>query len=219
MKKVSAILSVLLVGSAAAVSQEATWETVSIPGVCTFQIPPTVELQKGTYKKRNDQFRKTVLEIDTAPDRVVFQPKGINESSPIALKSYCRIIVETERGSRGDYVSIDEPMALSVSDLKALDNELKSQMQQSAALSTAKGMKMTLLSWQPVKIVRVNGVGALLTAYTRSMNDGPPAYVRIYQIQNNDCVHKITISYRESEGDLWEADFAKVIETFKFTKR
>ncbi len=192
---------------------------MSIPGICTYQIPPTVEIQKGTYKKVNDQFRKTVLEIDTAPDRVVSQPKGINELNPIALKRYCRIIVETERGSRGDYAKIDEPMALSASELKELDNEFKSQMQQSAVLSTAKGMKMTLLSWQPVKIVRVNGVVALLITYSRSMNDAPAALVHMYQIQNNDYVHKITISYRETESKLWEEDLTKVIETFKFTKR
>jgi len=32
---------------------------------------------------------------------------------------------------------------------------------------------MTILSWQGVKITRVNGVDALLTTYTRSINDAP----------------------------------------------
>ena len=213
------ILCMLALSGVAARAQDETWETVSIPDICTYQIPSTVELQKGTYKKINDQFRKTVLEIETTPDRVVAQPKGINDFDPVALKRYCRIIVETERGSRGDYAKLDEPMALSAAELKELETELKSQLQQGAALSTSKGMKMTILSWQGAKIARVNGVDALLTTYTRSMNDAPPVLVRMYKIQNNDCLHTITISYRESESNLWAADLGKVIGTFKFKKR
>jgi len=200
-------------------SHYSSWETVSIPGICTYQIPPTVEIQKGTYKRVNDQFRKTVLEIDTTPDRVVAQPKGINDFDPVALKRYCRIIVETKRGSKADYCRLDEPLAVSALELRELDKEFKGQIQQAAALSTSKGMKMTILSWQPTKIVRVNGVDALLTTYTRSMNDAPSALVRMYKIQNNDCLHTITISYREAESDHWAEDFGKVIGTFKFSKR
>lgn len=209
----------LVLNGAAVCAQDETWETVSIPGICTYQIPPTVELQKGTYKKINDQFRRTILEIDTTPDRVVAQPKGINDFDPVALKRYCRVIVETERGSRGDYAKLDEPMALSAAELKELEKELKNQLQQGAALSTSKGMKMTILSWQGAKISRVNGVDALLTTYTRSMNDAPAALVRMYMIQNNDCLHTITISYREAESALWAEDLGKVIGTFKFKKR
>lgn len=219
-KRLFAIICVLVLSGVAVSAQNEMWETVSIPGICTFQIPPTLEIQKGTYKKINDQFRKIILEIDTTPDRVVAQPKGINDFDPAALKRYCRVIVETERGSRGDYGKLDEALSLSESELKELDKEMKSQMQQAAAaLSTAKGMKMTILSWQGTKITRVNGVDALLTTYTRSTNDAPSVLVRMYRIQNNDCLHTITISYRESESNLWAADLDKIIGTFKFKKR
>jgi len=200
-------------------SQEAAWETVSIPGICTYQIPPTVELQKGIYKKFNDQFRKTILEVDTTPDRVVAQPKGINDFDSVSTKRYCRIIVQTDRGSIGDYSNLDEPLALSENELRETDRAFKSQIQQDASRFNAKGVGMTLISWEGTKITRVNGVDALVTTYARSMNDGPPALVRIYTIQNNDCVHKITISYRESESSLWAADLGKVIGTFKFKNR
>ena len=220
MRKVLLVtLSALVVGIVVARAQDATWETISIPSICTYQIPPTVEIQNGTYKKFNDQIRKVILEIDTTPDRVVAQPKGINDFDPVALKRYCRIIVETERGSRGDYSKLDEPLAVSASELQELDKELKSQNQQAAALLTSKGTKVTLLSWQPVKIVRVNGVDALLATNTRSVNDAPPALVRMYSIQNGDVMHKITISYRQSEKDIWATDLDKVIGTFKFKKR
>jgi len=131
----------LVLSGVAARAQDETWDTVSIPGICTYQIPSTLELQKGTYKKINDQLRKSVLEIETTPDRVVAQPKGINDFDPVALKRYCRVIVETERGSRGEYAKLDEPMALSAAELKELETEIKSQLQQGAALLTSKGIK------------------------------------------------------------------------------
>ena len=200
-------------------SADSTWETISIPGVCTYQIPPTLEIQKGAYKRGNDQFRKTVLEISESPDRVVAQPKGVNDFDPVASKRYCRVIVDTKRGTRGDYAKLDELPAVSEAEMKDLDREIKNQTFHDWELASSKGMKATILSWQPAKIVRINNFDALFVTYTRSANDAPPVLVRDYQIQNNDCIHEITISYRESEKQLWADDLGKVIGTFKFTKR
>ena len=213
------VVLVLLAGVLSTQAQEITWETVSIPGICTFQIPPTVEIQKGTYKWVSDQFKKMVLEISESPDRVVAQPKGINDLDPIALKKYCRIIVETERGTKGDYARLDETLLVSEAELKELDKEFKNQLEQLAAMWDAKGVKMTILSWQPIKITRVNGVDALVITYTRSLNDAPSVLVKVYRIQNNDVMHSIAISYRESEKEIWADDLGKVINTFKFEKR
>ena len=220
MKNIAIVLALILLAGVLATQAQATkWETVSIPEICTFQIPPTVEIQKGTYKRINDQFKKMVLEISESPDRVIAQPKGINDLDPVALKKYCRIIIETERGTKGDYVKLDEPLLVSEAELKELDKEFKNQLEQLVAIWNAKGVKMTILSWQPFKITRVNGVDALVITYTRSINDAPSVLVQVYTIQNNDVMQKIAISYRESEKDIWADDLGKVINTFKFKKR
>lgn len=222
MKNIAIVVAlVLLAGVLTTQAQETTWETVSIPGLCTFQIPPTVEIQKGTYKRITDQFQKVILEIDESPDRVVVQPKGINDFDPVALKKYCRIIVETRRGTKGDYAKLDEPLSVSEAELKEFDKELRNQTeQQTVSILNAKGVKMTILSWQPAKITRVNGVDALVITYTRSINDAPSVLVQVYMmIQNNDVMHTIAISYRESEKDIWADDLGRVINTFKFNKR
>ena len=219
-KNITIVLAlILLAGVLATQAQETTWETVSIPGICTFQIPPTVEIQKGTYKRINDQFKKMVLEISESPDRVIAQPKGINDFDPVALKKYCRIIVKTERGTKGDYVKLDEPLLVSEAELKEFDEERKNQVEQETAILNAKGIKRTILSWQPAKITRVNGVDVLVISHTRSINDAPSVLVQVYMIQNNDFMHLIAISYRESEKDIWADDLGKVINTFKFEKR
>jgi len=213
------MITVVLVGAGPAQSDNRQWEVVSVPGICTFQIPPTVEIQKGTYKKANDQFRKAILQIVTSPNHVMAQPRGINDLDPVALKQYCRIIVETERGSKGDYARLDEPLAVSGLELTEIDGQLRKQIEQGAVLSTSKGMKMNILSWQPAKIVRLSGVYALRATYTRTINDAPTVIVNMYTIQNNDAMHRITISYRESEKDRWAEDLERVLGTFKFRKR
>ena len=95
----------------------------------------------------------------------------------------------------------------------------RQQMKQAAAISTDKGMKMEILSWLPAEITKFNGVNAIKMTYSRSMKNKPPAIVNIYLIQNNDCMHTITISYRTTEEHLWANDLGKVIDTFKFNKR
>lgn len=214
------VMLILLVGILATQAQETAWQTVSIPGLCTFQIPPTVEIQKGTYKRVDDQFRKMLLEISESPDRVIAQPKGINDFDPVAIKKYCRIIVETVRGTKGDYAKLNEPLLLSEAELEEFDEEYRNQVEQQAAILDAKGVKLTILSRQPLKITCINGVDALVSTYTRSVNDTPSVLVQVYMmIQNNDVMHTIAISYRESEKDIWANDLGKVINTFKFEKR
>jgi len=84
------MITVVLVGAGPAQSDNRQWEVVSVPGICTFQIPPTVEIQKGTYKKANDQFRKAILQIVTSPNHVMAQPRGINGGFKAILPDNCR---------------------------------------------------------------------------------------------------------------------------------
>lgn len=220
MKTIIAVFLILCVAYYVSPNAQAeTWQTVSIPEICTFQIPPTMEIQKGNYKQGNEKFQKEILEISITPDRVVVQQKGLNSFDPQALKRYSRVIVETARGQHGDYETLYTPLIAPEGELIDIDAVLKQQIQQSATQSAAKGMKLEILSWQPTKIVRVNGIDALKTSYSRSMNNGPPTVVNIYMIQNNDYMHRITISYRLAEKSLWATDLMKVINTFKFKKR
>jgi hypothetical protein len=212
------IFSAIFFGTMTSHAQDETWQTVSIPGICTYQIPPTVEIQKGMYKEMMTQARQ-ILEISTSPDHVVAQPKGINDFDPIALKRYCRIIVESEKGAKGEYLKLGNRLIASAEELREIDKIFKSGAQQQMAQLTSRGMKSALVSWQPTKIVRINGVDAFLTTYTRIVNDDAPALVRMYMIQNNDAMHTIIISYREAASYLWADDLNRVIGTFKFIKR
>ncbi len=192
----------------------AAWKTVSVPGICTFQIPPTMELQAGKYRAVMDQYRTQVLQVTDSGNRVVAQQKGLNQLDPTARSRYARVIVETQTEANGDFNRLGEPLPLSRSEVAEVDAAI-----QEAAQSTAAGFSTELTSWGGTRVVRVNGIDCLLTEYSRSVNSAPPATVRIYKFMNNDRMHTVSVSYRTTEADLWADDLDKIITTFQFTQR
>ena len=180
-----------------------SWETVSVPGICTFQIPPSMELQAGKYRAIMDQYRAQVLQVTDSGNRVVAQQKGLNSLDSTARSLYARVIVETQTESKGDFNSLGDPLPLSRTELTEIDVAIKAAIQQEAAQSTSAGFRTELTSWGGTRVVRINGIDCLLTEYSRSVNDAPPAFVRLYKFMNNDRMHTVSVSYRTSESDLW----------------
>lgn len=188
---------------------QSAWQTIAIPGYCRFQIPPTMEVQKGIIKELYDAVNITSMECSS----VLAHQKGLNNLDPSALKRYARIIVNTIKGKPGDYIPLNEPpLNLTKAKMAEIDRLMQSQLK-----IRTRGTK--LLSSQPVELVQINGVNAIKQIYTRQLNDRPPVAVTLYTIQNNDCCHEVTISYRPSEKALWESDLSEVIDTFRFIKR
>lgn len=159
------------------------------------------------------------MSITVSPDRVVAQPKGINEMDPDALKRYCRVIVETNRDKPGDWEKLGTRIRLSKPDLKMIDDMFKKGVENEAMRVSSRGLKMEILSWNPATVEKINGIDTMKISYTRSTNDGPPVLVNMHSIDNNDFLHRITISYRLSEKELWAEDLMKVLDTFEFVRR
>jgi len=201
-------------------AQDATWHTVQVPGLCTFQIPPSLEIQKGVYKTVNDQFRRTVLQITDSPNRVVAQPVGINDLDPRAMDRYCRVIVETQMARKGEFDPLGKPILLTKTELQELDKIFRTQQDAAQKELAKKGATMQILSWVPVAVADLNGTPAISYGYCRSGHAGAPAvWGRTYAVQNNDCMHTITVSCRDTEKNLWADDLRKVLQTFRFVKR
>jgi len=195
------------------------WHTISMPAVGTFQIPPSMEIQAGKYKEISDGFQQKIqIPFDTG--RVVAQQKRLNEYDKKAFQSYTRILVETDYGSPGDYENINTRIKASRLELQELDNTFREGIEESfSKISSTSPMTMKLLSWTPVSIVQINGVSMIKIQYTRTVNNAPAALVNIFTVQNNDRMHRITVSYRQSDANLWKNDLDKVIYTFKFNRR
>lgn len=183
-------------------SRYSTWETVLVPGICTFKIPPTMELQAAN-----------------SGNRIVAQQKGLNQMDPIASSRYARVIVNTQTEAGGDFGRLGEPLALTHSEVAEIDAAIKAAVEEENAQSIAAGFATKLLSWGGTSIVRVNGNDGLLTEYSRSVDNAPPVAVRIYKFLNHDCMHTVFVSYRTAEADLWANDLDEIITTFQFTRR
>lgn len=198
-------------------ANEDNWQIISMSNFCTFEIPKTMELQEGRYKEINDEFTEKILEIPIDKKHVVAQQRQLNKFHKESFKSYARVMVDTEYGKNGDYENINTQFSATKFELRELDGIYRKEAEKSFHLINSKSqMKMKLLSWMPLKIVQINGVTMIRIRYTRSINNKPEAMVNMYIVQNSDKMHRITISYRMSDSNLWKEDLDKVIYTFKF---
>jgi len=210
---------VAFVGVGFAYARPVGWAELTVPGICTIAIPPTLEVQSGAYRKMSDEYYKLMYGGDQRADRVVVQPLGINVLDSAALKRYCRFILEVYRGNVGEYLSLDDFPEPSLEELAGIDAELKRASYESAALMTSKGQDTRILSWKAVSIKRFKNFPALGFEYIRTVNGAPPVRVISYYIQDNDIMLKVDTSYRIAETDLWADDLALMMESLVIFKR
>ena len=197
-----------------------SWQVVSIPNVCTFKIPDTMEVQAGTYKIISDRLQREILELPVDASRVIAQQKNLNSYTKQAFKeeNYARIMVETDYEKKGDYENISTRLEATKLELKELSDLYKNEMINAFAKINSKGkIQQKLLVWYPLKIVNINGISMVKVSYKRSVNGRKPVLVNMYIVQNNDRLHRITIAHKINNTD-YEDDLNKVIATFRFVR-
>lgn len=191
-----------------------------MPNICTFKIPDSMEVQSGAYKKFSDKLQIEILELPVDPTRVIAQQKHLNKLDKKAYKSYARVMVETDYGRKGDYEKISTQLTASKFELMELNGIYRQSFEDELRNINAKGkMIMKIVSWFPLELVEINGISMVHLKYTRTVNNGPEALVNMYIVQNDDRMHRITISYRVKNTQLYRDDLAKVIDTFQFYRR
>lgn len=189
------------------------WQTIIIPTVCTFQIPPTMEIQMGFYKKTVEELKKT-YKLPQGKNQVIAQQKGLNELNDEALNNrYARIIVSYADNPGDEGPNLGEKILITQADLKEIDTLFREQAEQRKDI-------VQIISWDPIKILCVNGNECIANRYRRKGHNGnTPVLVYSYIFFNKDRSHNIQVSYREKEASIWKKDLDKVINTFEFTKR
>lgn len=192
---------------------EATFVEFRIKGLGTIKIPVTMELQGGVYKEMSDAFSKDMLTkqgYDVPGDQVVFQQKGLNEFK--GDYTYARVMIATDHGKAGEFEKLSIKLKATPAELRLLDSTMKKGIVDSFVGSGSK-----LIRWDGVSIVLAGGRSAVKTAYLRQLNDNPPVYVEMYQFQNYDRTHHLTISYRQRDEAMWKADLEKTKNSFLIT--
>ena len=205
------VVTILALTSAQAFGQVTAGQTFTefkLNGLGSVLIPDSMELQAGAYKKLSDGASKE-LGYDVSGE-VIFQQKGLNDFNFKQNKTYARVMFATERGSRGSYPKLTAKIRLTARELKALDDATKEGL-----IESIKGIGIKIVRWDGVSVVSVNGQSAIKTAYLRQLNDNPSVYVEMYTFNNNDRMHRLTISYRLEDANIWKDALEKAKNSFK----
>ena len=199
---------------------KADWARVYIENVGSIDLPPTMEVQGGQYKEFSDDLLGSYgFKVSS---QLIAQQKGLNEykgpKGQYAGK-YARVMVDTETGNYGDYDKLNFNIhEYKKSDIAELDKIYKQYIQQESVKASRSGLgQMKLIEWYPLKFENINGMSCIHVSYTRQMNDNPLVLVHMYVFQNNDRVHNLTMSYRQSESDYWKNDFSHILNSFRIT--
>lgn len=178
-------------------------------------IPQKMEIQSGNYKKLAQEFQKDFKKkfgFEISGNRIVFQQKGLNNLEKSGFSSYARVILETDIGKNGDYEKLNTNYSATQAEINELNQEIKSQVQQSFA-----GTGLKIIKWYGISIVKVNGKTALKVSYLRQLNSNPFVLVNMYSFQNNDRLHRLILSYRQSDESTWKPFYNIILNSFTIT--
>jgi len=155
---------------------------------------------------------ENILKVDFLESKLTLQPKGINDYIESSLSKYCRVMVETIEGGQNDFQRLNEKIIASTSELSELNNQFKSQLQQSFYNTPLK-----LIEWYPLEIRHINGMDCIHASYKRQFKDQPNVMVDLYRFLNYDRIISLTISYRISEKEYWSSTLDKTLKSFRIT--
>lgn len=186
------------------------WSRIYIKNVGYFDLPPSMEVQKGKYKEFTDNVKK-IHGFDAT--QLTAQQKGLNEFGKEGLEKYARVMLETDIGELEDYEKLNFNIyEFTKSDILELNTIFKQQIQQNF-LGT--GLKLT--EWYPLKVEKISGMSCIHISYKRQLNNNPFVLVHMCIFHNNDRMHTFTLSYRLSELSYWQADFVHILKSFRIT--
>jgi len=186
-----------------------------IKDVGSIAIPNNMEVQTGVYKEINDLYLKQFVDqfdYEVSGDQIIFQQKGLNDLNINSFDTYSRIIIETEKGSIGDYDKLTTPLDATEQELEELSTMIKTEIEKPMLEA---GIKM--IEWKDASFVSVNDVDALKISYTRQIKDNPLVLVEMYTFFNNDRMHRLTLSYRLNEADIWKNKLEDTLRSFLIT--
>ena len=218
MKKTIIIASLIIFISENILAQTKYYKKYLIKNVGSINIPSTMELQSGNYKKNSEKYMKELsnqYDFEISSNRIVFQQKGLNNYNRSSFNRYARVIIETKFGNFNDFEKLDFNISkFSTIDIQELDQTFKKGI-----LNSFYNTPIKLIKWYKLKVEKINGMSCFHIKYKRQYANNPFVIVNVYLFQNNDRMHKLTMSYRLSEESYWKTDFYKILKSFRIKKR
>ena len=186
------------------------WKSVLIENTYSFKLPASMEVRKdgGFVDLGAKYISKILYNYVYDSNRITLQQKGLDKGTYNSISLYARILILTTKGETGDFPLIE---SLDIEDIDYMKHFLVESI-----TKDAKKYNIEIINISPVSIKKINGKLAFYLSYSRkSMTNGnPPVFVESYLFWNNDKSIEITLSYRQSEKDIWSFDFNKFINSF-----
>ena len=199
------------------------WTKITVKGLCTFHIPPTLELRTDNMRRLINHYKEKVLDYNFDKDVLVVQQSGFNDvrTHPAGKRRYARIILKNIEAKKDGFLHFSQryDVHLTAGELKRLDKENYDVAIRSFKAAGKMGVKEKLIKWYPLEVLRFGGGLATRISYIRQQDHNPPVYVEEFKICNNDRLHVVTLSYRQEERDFWKDDFDTVKKSFRFVER
>lgn len=177
------------------------WETIKLPGICRFKIPPTMEMVDIQEKGWADDITEAVI-----------YPRGFNKAEYFATYLYSAIIISRREGDNRKFMK----------DLSGLQEMAKSEKSsykrayREILTHTLKGIvKIDCVLDAGVK--KISGKKALFFSFI-GVDSVDRANCKCYIIQIIEPfeVVQVLAFYKISESCIWEDDVEKCLESFVF---
>ncbi len=221
------LLSFFMGLSVTAQTKPKGWETYSIPGVCSFAIPNTMEVRLpdsfvGRFVKSVHQssfYEMMCDECDLFFDeaKIVLHPKGLN-NDPFsdefrdANNSYGRILISF---SYNDVLSQEDIKDFVPSKLRILDTVWRNEVKEGLECVNKYYTGFTgSFKWHPLRKESYSGLAALVTEYDRP-GTGVETHVREYKFFYKGRFMLITTSYNLKQEAKYKEDFKTFMQLLK----
>ena len=96
--------------------------------------------------------------------------------------------------------------------------EMRYKLYEAMKQQMLENKSLKLVEWFPFTIEEINGMLVLGHTYRRQLGNNPIVHCEVYTFQNYDRTHMLTMSYRESEKEIWagvEVIRARALAKFK----
>ena len=190
-------------------SLKSGWERIYINDVGRIDLPPTMEVLS-----ESDEI--TVSGARIIKSSFIALPKSLNNEG----SKYARIDLATDYDSSVDYLPLDLDLSVlnqdQIKSVEIIAHELNKSLKQNfETICSIADVK--LISWIPLKALNINGMFGFHTFFKMQYPDGSFILQHTYCFHNNDRMHTLHLSYRESESDYWESDIDAIINSFRIT--
>lgn len=171
-------------------------------------IYPTVELRKS-----NDSYTKDIKNLNwhghkINSNNVVFQQKGLSVNTPEAHQTYCRIIIDIQKGSLGEYPKFSDYEDLTIEDIHTFQE-----------LAKQNSYEYKILGQPEVRWIKIEDTYGIEVEYVRNGANNSRTHVCNYYFFNDNLFATIILSYRQDDIRKWETDFSNIIKTFKWNNK